>query len=335
MSSLHPVSGTVGEIVGQLSVWLAADDPAPLLIETSGSTGQPKRVALSRSAVLASAQATHDRLGGPGRWTLVLPPSYVAGLQVIVRALLAGTPPSPALVVSDERSYVSLVPTQLHRLLASAESAALLASYDAVLVGGASFAPALRSAAEGAGVHVVATYGMSETCGGCVYDGRPLDGVTVKIGADGLVRLTGPMLFDGYADDPAQTASVMQGGWFVTSDLGEIDHDGRLRVLGRGDDVVNTGAVKVPAAVVARRLLAHPSVSAAEVVGVADDEWGQRLVAIVVTRDQQSLSLDQTREWVALEHPREWAPREVVVVAEIPLLDNGKVDRLSLEGLVG
>ena len=184
----------------------------------------------------------------------------------------------------------------------------LLRSYDTVLVGGASFDPALRARADEAGVRVVSTYGMSETSGGCVYDGMPLDGVAVKIGADGLVRLAGPVLFDGYDGDPELTASVMEGGWFVTSDLGEIDHDGRLRVLGRSDDVVNTGGVKVPASAVARRLRAHPSVTAAEVVGVPDPEWGERVVAVVVG----ALGLDEARDWVAAEQPRTWAPRELV-----------------------
>jgi O-succinylbenzoic acid--CoA ligase len=312
-----------------LADWLTADDPAPLLIETSGSTGAPKRVALSRDAVLASAHATHARLGGPGRWTLLLPASYVAGVQVVVRALLAGRPPDEALTASAERSYVSLVPTQLGRLLEDPPSLDLLRSYDAVLVGGAAFDPALRARATGAGVRVVATYGMSETAGGCVYDGLPLDGVAVRIGADGLVRLAGPVLFDGYDGDPALTASVREGDWFVTSDLGELDDDGRLRVLGRADDVVNTGGVKVPASAVARRLRAHPSVRAAEVVGVPDADWGERLVAVVAG----DLDLDGARDWVGAEHPRAWAPREVIVVDEIPLLDNGKVDRLALKEL--
>ncbi|MDQ6641230.1 MAG: AMP-binding protein [Actinomycetota bacterium] len=329
------MSGTVEEIVGLLSAWLAAADPPPLLIETSGSAGRPKRVALSRESVLASARATHDRLGGLGRWTLLLPPSYVAGVQVIVRGLLAGVAPDRSLVAREERSYVSLVPTQLHRLLSDAKVANLLASYDAVLVGGGSLDPALRAAAEAAGVHVVATYGMSETCGGCVYDGHPLDGVGVKVGADGLVRLAGPTLFDGYDDgsgiDPGLTASVMDGDWLVTTDLGELDHDGRLRVLGRADDAVNTGGVKVPAAVVARRLREHPSVTAAEVVGVHDPEWGERLVAVVVG----AASLDELRDWVSAEHPRSWAPSEVVTVDAIPLLDNGKVDRMALRTDLG
>ncbi len=325
------MSGSVAEVTDRLSIWLAADDPWPLLIETSGSTGRPKRIALSRNAVLASAHATHDRLGGPGRWTLLLPPSYVAGVQVMVRALLAGGPPLTGLERTSDRSYVSLVPTQLHRMLADPATAATLASYDTVLVGGAALDPTLRAAAEAAGVHAVATYGMSETCGGCVYDGHPLDGVAVKIGADGLVRLAGPTLFDGYDGDPHLTAEVLEAGWFVTSDLGEIGPDGRLRVLGRADDMVNTGGVKVPGGVVAARLREHPGVSAAEVVGVPDGEWGQRLVAVVVGQ----VGLGELRDWVAAVHPRLWAPREVVAVAEIPLLDNGKVDRLALREAPG
>ena len=329
MSSLRPVSGTADEVTGLLAEWLAAPAAEPLLIETSGSSGRPKRVALSRDAVVASARATHNRLGGPGRWTLLLPPSYVAGVQVIVRALLAGTAPDHRLTAREERSYVSVVPTQLARMLDQPENLDVLRGYDTVLVGGASFDPALRARAGDAGVRVVSTYGMSETAGGCVYDGMPLDGVEVKTGADGLVRLAGPVLFDGYDGDPELTASVMEGSWFVTSDLGEIDHDGRLRVLGRSDDVVNTGGVKVPASTVARRLRAHPSVTAAEVVGVPDPAWGERVVAVVVG----ALGLDDARDWVAAEQPRTWAPREVVVVDEIPLLDNGKVDRLALKGL--
>ncbi len=329
VSSLRPVSGPAEDIIGLLADWLAAPVAEPLLIETSGSTGRPKRVALSRDAVLASARATHDRLGGPGRWTLLLPPSYVAGLQVVVRALLAGEPPDRVLTARPERSYVSVVPTQLRRMLDDPADLDLLRSYDTVLVGGASFDPALRARAADAGVRVTATYGMSETAGGCVYDGLPLDGVAVKIGADGLVRLAGPVLFDGYDGDPDLTASVLEGGWFVTSDLGEIDHDGRLQVLGRADDVVTSGAVKVPASAVARRLRAHPTVTAVEVVGVPDAEWGERVVAVVVG----ALGLDEARDWVSAEHPREWAPRQVVVVDEIPLLDNGKVDRLALKEL--
>jgi O-succinylbenzoic acid--CoA ligase len=172
-----------------------------------------------------------------------------------------------------------------------------------------------------------------------VYDGLPLDGVAVKVGADGRVRVAGPVLFDGYDRQPAETATVLRDGWFVTSDLGRIDDDGRLEVLGRADDVIVSGGVKVPALAVARRLREHPRVDSAEVVGVPDAEWGQRVVAIVVSQAGVAARnvppLDDLRNWVSQVHPRTWAPRQLVRVDEIPLLPNGKVDRLALQDLVG
>ena len=173
---------------------------------------------------------------------------------------------------------------------------------------------------------MVATYGSAETAGGCVYDGLPLDGVAVGIGVDGRIRIAGPTLFEGYDGDPALTAEVLVDGWFLTADAGRFDEDGRLQVLGRLDDMVVSGGVKVPAAAVAARLREHPDVIAAEVGGVPDDEWGQRVVAWVVGR----LSLDEARAWVAEVHPRSWAPREVVVLDALPMLANGKVDRVNL-----
>ena len=330
MSHLRPVRGSTPEVVAAVREWLLADaEPEPLVVETSGSTGRPKRVLLSRRAVVASATATHERLGGPGRWLLTLPASYVAGLQVVVRSLLAGHEPA---VAGDDLAadaagcrYVSLVPTQLHRMLAT--HASTLAGFDAVLLGGGPIDPALRANAEAAGVRVVATYGSSETSGGCVYDGLPLDGVRVTVDeADGRIRIAGPVLFDGYDGDPELTARTLVDGWFVTADTGRLT-DGRLEVLGRVDDVVISGGVNVPTPAVARRLRAHPGVEAVEVVGADDAEWGQRVVAFVVG----SLSLDEARDWVAAEHPRTWAPREVVVLDALPLLANGKVDRLRLK----
>jgi O-succinylbenzoic acid--CoA ligase len=330
VSHLRPVRGSTPEVVAAVREWLLADaEPEPLVVETSGSTGRPKRVLLSRRAVVASATATHERLGGPGRWLLTLPASYVAGLQVVVRSLLAGHEPA---VAGDDLAadaagcrYVSLVPTQLHRMLAS--HAPTLAGFDAVLLGGGPIDPALRANAEAAGVRVVATYGSSETSGGCVYDGLPLDGVRVTVDeADGRIRIAGPVLFDGYDGDPELTARTLVDGWVVTADTGRLT-DGRLEVLGRVDDVVISGGVNVPTPAVARRLRAHPGVEAVEVVGADDAEWGQRVVAFVVG----SLSLDEARDWVAAEHPRTWAPREVVVLDALPLLANGKVDRLRLK----
>ena len=327
--------GSAAEIFELLRAWDVAPDPDPLVVETSGSTGSPKRVVLSRAAMRASADATHARLGGPGQWLLNLPPSYVAGLQVLFRSVRADTDPvvqhasfeDAAAAMTGPRRYVSLVPTQLSRLL----DVDALRGFDTVLVGGARLEPALRSRAHAAGLRVVATYGMSETCGGCVYDGRPLDGVAVKIGNDQRIRIGGPVLFDGYDGQPALTAEAKQDGWFVTQDLGRIDADGLLQVTGRVDDVVISGGVNVPTTAVAARLREHPSVREAEVLGVPDPEWGSAVVAVLVG----DLARDDARDWVAGELPRSWAPRRVVLVEALPLLANGKVDRLAVERLAG
>ena len=326
--------------VRELDSWLAADDPGPWIVETSGSTGAPKRVALSRDAVLASVTASARRLGGSGRWLLALPPSYVAGVQVVCRSLVAGHEPvlledhGSFAEAAHDADFVSLVPTQLHRLLETDADA--LRSFHTVLLGGGPMDPALRRRAEDAGVRVVATYGSAETAGGCVYDGYALDGVAVALDAGGRIRIGGPTLFERYDGDPAATRAVLVDGWFLTSDAGRLDEDGRLHVLGRIDDVVVSGGVNVPAPAVAARLREHPDVVAAEVLGVSDEEWGNRLVAYVVGVSTGSTTeqLDELRAWVAEAHPRSWAPRQLVVLDEIPLLPNGKPDRLALRGLV-
>ena len=332
------MSGNAAEILALLRDFDDAENPDPLVVETSGSTGEPKRVALSRKALRASAEATAARLGGPGQWLLNLPPSYVAGLQVLFRSVRAGAEPvvqngsfaDAAAAMTGERRYVSLVPTQLHRMLDDPDDVDALRTFTTVLVGGANVPQSLRDQAAAAGVSVVATYGMSETCGGCVYDGMPLDGVAVALSAEGRIRLAGPVLFDGYEGRPDLTAEVLRDGWFVTSDVGRLDEDGRLQVLGRVDDVLLSGGVNVPAPAVAARLREHADVIEAEVVGVPDDEWGQRVVAFVVG----SIDLDTARDWVCAVKPRSGAPRELRRVDAIPLLHNGKVDRRALQQAV-
>ncbi len=326
-------------MVAQLSAWLTSPaEPAAWIVETSGSTGRPKRVQLSRAAVLASVAATEARLGGSGRWVLRVPPSYVAGVQVVCRSLVAGhqpvglTEPWPR----EHGWFTSLVPTQLHRMLDDSSpdgDLAALRRADTVLLGGGPIDPALRARAETAGVRVVATYGSAETAGGCVYDGLPLDGVEVAVDPDGRLRLRGPVLFDGYEGDPELTAEALVDGWFLTADAGEVAPDGRVRVLGRLDDVVVSGGVNVPGPTVAARLRAHPAVTAAEVIGVPDPEWGNRLVAFVAFA-AGPIAQEELRAWVAEAHPRAWSPRQVVVVPEIPLLANGKPDRVRLRDLV-
>ena len=338
MSSLRPVSGSAEEVLDLLRDWETADDPAPLVVATSGSTGRPKRVMLSRTAMRASADATHARLGGPGQWLLTVPPTYVAGLQVLFRSLRAGTEPvllplDQPLAGSLEQAsgpgrYLSLVPTQLNRLLRGGEAAAL-AGLDAVLVGGGPLARGDRTAAEDAGVSVVPTSGMSETCGGCVYDGRPLDGVAVRTDAEGRVLVAGPVLFDGYQGDVARTAAVLRDGWFRTDDLGQVGDDGRVSIFGRADDVIVSGGVNVPPGAVEEMLSASPRVEGVAVVGVPDHEWGERVVAVVVG---EAPPLSELRDLV---RPREWAPRSLVLVDQLPLLPTGKVDRPAVRRLAG
>lgn len=339
------LAGSPLEVERQLDGWLRDDAArARLVVTTSGSTGAPKRVMLSRQAVLASVRASAAALGATGPWVLALPAGYVAGIQVIARSLVAGHPPTRY----DESGwpdgtgwFTSLVPTQLVRILRSPEETAALARAHTVLLGGGPIDPGLRARASAAGIRVVATYGAAETAGGCVYDGLPLDGVGVAIDSDGRIRIAGPTLFDGYLDDPVLTASTLVDGWYRTSDAGRIDEDGRLQVLGRLDDMVVSGGVNVPAAVVARRLREHPDLgsdrAAVEVLGVPDPEWGMRVVAFVAPIEADGVSasaavpsLEALRDWVAAAHPRSWAVRQVVVLEEMPLLENGKPDRQAL-----
>jgi O-succinylbenzoic acid--CoA ligase len=338
MDFLRPVGGPTRDVVAALGGWLSSPgEPEPLVVETSGSTGRPKRVVLSRRAVLASVRATERRLGGSGRWLLTLPASYVAGLQVVCRSLVAGQEPVlleehasfAGAVAAGSPAFVSLVPTQLHRMLDVPAEAAALRTFHTVLLGGGPVDASLRARAADTGVRVVATYGSSETAGGCVYDGHPLDGVAVAIGRDGRIRIGGPTLFEGYEGDPDLTAESLVDGWFLTSDAGRLDEDGRLQVLGRIDDVVISGGVNVPTPAVAARLREHPGVAAAEVLGVPDEEWGHRVVAFVVG----DLGLAEARDWVAAAHPRSWAPRSVVALDAVPLLANGKPDRVRLREL--
>ncbi len=328
--------------VDEVDVWLAAaGEPAPVVVETSGSTGRPKRVVLSRRAVLASVHASTARLGGGGPWVLALPPTFVAGLQVVCRSLVAGHRPvmydnhgslAAAVAAAGGSPYISLVPTQLVRALASPDDTAALADCAAVLVGGGPVDADVRERASAAGIRTVVTYGSAETAGGCVYEGLPLDGVAVAVGADGRIRVGGPTLFDGYDEEPELTAEVLVDGWFLTADAGRFDEDGRLQVLGRLDDMVISGGVKVPTGVVAERLRAHPAITAVDVGRVSDDEWGERVVAWVVGE----VTLEEVRDWVSAVHPRTWAPRELRLLDEMPLLRNGKVDRRALrEGLRG
>lgn len=325
-------------------------DDVALVVTTSGSTGEPRAVLLDRSALQASADATHERLGGPGRWLLTLPLHHVAGLQVVVRSVLAGE--APVTVPADggfdaavvaaalaglppERRprYGSIVPTQLHRILAGGPRVVRpWAGLDAILVGGAATPPALLARAREAGLRVVTTYGATETSGGCVYDGVPLAGVRARTDGDGVVHLGGPTLARGYLGRPDLDAAVfvVEGGrrWFRTGDLGAIT-DGVLRVHGRADDVVVTGGVKVAPAAVEAVLAAMPGVAQVCVVGVPDEEWGQRVVAVVVPAGRAP-GLDEARDAVRRTLGAAAAPRGLVLTGALPERGPGKVDRAAV-----
>jgi O-succinylbenzoic acid--CoA ligase len=322
--------------------WLFDQASSPLTVRSSGSTGGPKDVALSAAAVRASAAATLQRIGGPGQWVLALPPHYVAGLQVITRSVLAGTSPvvlddhrdlaAATAALTGERRYLSIVPTQLHRWMQSDADVSALKQYDAVLLGGSAARPSLVADATRRGVRLITTYGMSETCGGCVYDGWPLDGVAVALGPAGELRIAGSVLFDGYVNRPDLTAEVVRDGWLHTPDLGRFDHDGRLVLLGRADDVVISGGVNVVLPEVEARLAGMNGVDQVAVTSRPDAEWGALVVAVVVSDRPPGLA--ELRDFVAAEHPRSWAPRELVVVDALPLLESGKIDRQRLPHLL-
>ncbi|MET8162546.1 AMP-binding protein [Sphaerisporangium sp. NPDC005289] len=312
----------------------ASGDTA-VIIATSGSTGVPKGAELTAGALTASAAASLARLGArPGeRWLCCLPVSHVSGLAVLVRSLLGGAAPliherfSPEAVAASGADHVSLVPTQLRRLI---DIGADLSAFRTILLGGAAPPPGLLAEARAAGARVVTTYGMSETCGGCVYDGVPLDGVGAAVGPDGRVRLSGPVLFSGYRLRPDLTAASLRDGWYLTSDLGTLE-EGRLRVVGRADDVINTGGRKVVAGTVAGVLSGHPGVRDAVVVGRPHHEWGEEVVAVVVAADPAAPpALGELRALVKERLPGYAAPRALAVRDRLPLLPNGKHDLVAI-----
>jgi O-succinylbenzoic acid--CoA ligase len=341
-----PASGAERERLFEVTSGVRVPHATALVVPTSGSTGEPRLALLSAPALAASADATHTALGGPGRWLLALPTTHIAGLQVLVRSLRSGLDPvvvdaangftaaafvravsSLDMAESELPHYTALVPTQLQRLLDDGAGVEALWELDAVLVGGAAMPAALLDRARDAGVTVIRTYGMTETCGGCVYDGVPLPDVDVAITTDGRVRIAGPVLFDGYLD--ASEPSVVDG-WFITSDIGRLV-DGVLQVDGRADNVIVTGGVNVPAEAVERAMLTSAEIEAAIVVGVPDDEWGDRVVAMVTAA--QAIELDDVREGLHGVLPAPWIPREVVTLEALPMLTSGKPDRAAVRRL--
>ena len=323
---------------------LQLDEPvqepdAAVVLATSGSTGRPKGAILSRTAVRAAADAAHARLGGPGDWALALPPYYVAGLMVMARVIAAGTTihgvgsdlaglPS-AVDAMRGRRYLAVVPTQLDRALAQPKLTQALRALDAVLVGGSALDAHLRSRAEQAQIAIVASYGMTETCGGCVYDGLPLDGVSVTVEPrTQRIRISSTMIFSGYRLRPELTRATLDDGTQITQDRGEWTSDGRLHVLGRADDEVITGGINVDLAQLERACKSWPGLAGAEiaVVAVPDVRWGHKIVA--VTNGPGSVRALQA--YLDGRLPKHAAPRELVHLNPLPKTTAGKIDRIRL-----
>ncbi|NUO34182.1 MAG: AMP-binding protein [Dermatophilaceae bacterium] len=339
-----------------------ADLPEGLAVAigTSGSTGRPKRALLTAKSLERSAWATHHVLGGSGAWLLAMPAHHVAGLQVLLRSIAAGVAPTvldlrggfsveafaaaaaaTRTTASARRRYTALVPTQLARLVDDPAGLEAVRGFDGVLVGGAATPGALVERARGAGVNLSLTYGMSETAGGCVYDGSPLPVSRVHVDNDRHVVLGGDTVAHGYLGEPALSRdafSVDPDGvrWFRTDDLGHFDDDGLLVIDGRADDVINTGGLKVNPGVVEDAMSRHlDDVLDVVVVGLPDPEWGESVCAAVTLVDPTGhLTTGQVRERLRGILPDAALPRRVLVLPAIPQRGPGKPDRSAIRRAV-
>lgn len=320
------------------------DPSVAALVSTSGTTGSPRLVELTWTGLHASARAVHAALGidsGRDRWLCCLPPSGVAGLAIVARSWVSSTPLTvherfdvDAVASAPARegvTVVSLVATQLVRLL---DAAAALGGYRAILLGGGPVPAGLVERAGAAGSRVQPTYGMTETWGGCVHDGRPLDGVEVRLGAGDEIEVRGPCVMRGYHGDPAATAAALSAdGWLRTGDVGAFEPDGRLQIVDRLKDLVITGGVNVSPLAVERAIATHPGVADVCVVGVPDREWGERVVAVVVARDSSAPpTLAELRAFAGDRLTAPELPRELRFVARIPRTEHGKPLRHKVFG---
>lgn len=333
----------------------AVPDGVGLVVGTSGSTGTPKLAMLTGAALRASGTATHEHLGGLGQWLLAMPATHVAGVQVLLRSLLAGTTPAvldltagftasgfaaAVATMTGPRCYSAVVPTQLSRLLADPAATEAAASLHGLLVGGAGTPPTLLAAARRAGIRAVTTYGMSETAGGCLYDGIPLSVSDVRL-HHGRMVLGGETLALGYLGRPDLTArsfSTDTAGrrWFETDDAGHQDADGRWHVDGRLDDLIVTGGLKVAPRAVEEAVAQHlTGVLDCVVLGVPDPEWGQAVAAVVVLPPGTAApTVAALRDLLRGSLPAHALPRHVLALDAIPVRGPGKPDRTALAALL-
>jgi O-succinylbenzoic acid--CoA ligase len=326
----------ISQLAGEITSALVGDGPtlgfgeissdyaphyAAVVIGTSGSSGTPKEIALTATAIISSARASNKFLNAkPGEtWSLLLPLTHIAAVNVFVRAIELGTLPIDLRnFVGDypRADYTSIVPTQLFRALnGDHQLLTHLKSAKAVLVGGAALSTSMRNQAELAGIKVVTTYGMTETCGGCVYDGEVLDGVEIEI-RNGKIFVRGPIL---------ASSIELDAGWYETNDLGEFI-DSKLIVTGRADDVIITGGENLSLNAVEQSLAtAFPYIQSAA-FAVDDPQWGHSLHIAVVGE----INDDEIVKLLERELGTFAKPKGIHHLASLPLLGIGKVDRKSL-----
>ena len=311
------------------------DEGVALVVATSGTSAEPKLVELERDAIEAAVKGSAEALAasaGDG-WVLCVPTSHVAGMLVLYRGLILGAPVDvhpgfdPRRIGAvQESSFISIVPTMLVRLL---DAGVELDRFTAILVGGGHLRPDLRERAERVGGRIVETYGLTESCGGVVYDGVPLAGVAVRVDANGGIELGGPTLMKRYRSDPGATMNAFtDDGWLRTRDVARLDGEGKLHVVGRIDDAITTGGETVWPREVESVVGLHPKVADVSVVGRRDAEWGERVVALVVPRDPADApTLEELRTLATERLGRYKAPRELEIVTDLPRTAIGKVRR--------
>jgi O-succinylbenzoic acid--CoA ligase len=346
---------------GSSTVPAVVDDRVALVIETSGSTGVPKRVALAADALVASATGSAVALGGPdahrrsSQWILALPVHYIAGVNVLLRSIVAGTRPIAAPAGSfdaqafcglveqldADAGFAALVPAQLRTLVDAAETSRsmrdTLAGLSGLLVGGQATPATLLDRAAALGIRVVRSYGSSETAGGCLYDGVPFPGVEPRV-SEGELLLAGPVLAEGYLGEPDRTAAAFPetGGrrWYRTGDTAELA-DGVVRVTGRADNVVISGGVNISLDRVQAVVRSVPGLAEAVIVAVPDERFGQASAIVTATGSDSDHRADDAllqtaRDAVAEALGRPARPVRLVRLTELPLLASGKPDLVTL-----
>ncbi|MCX6451301.1 MAG: AMP-binding protein [Actinobacteria bacterium] len=292
--------------IDQIRALLSGAGPHSIVVNTTGSTGIVKGIELTRANLLSSVAATHKFLGANTGdvWSLLLPTNHIAGINVVARSIVLE---SEVVGVDDYADFTAIVPTQLHKALnGDAQLLSHLKGCRAVLVGGAATSSQLLDSAKNAGIKVVTTYGSTETCGGCIYNNQPLEGVSVQIDQTGLLQVAGPMVFES--------------GWYTTSDLAEIK-DGKVFILGRVDDVIISGGENI-SLVSIEKLLGEDFIA----FGVPDDLWGSKLCLASTSK----IDVAQVSKLIVENIGKHAVPKEFVVISEIPLMGIGKPDRVTL-----